>query len=254
LLAIASHAITSAVLSQVSNDVINRCRSAIILSDAFSANVMMVMGALKECIAAGAGWKILYDETADVVRAQSARIWDFDTSPIFAHVDAFVQRCMDLLDICEAQVQFGRQRRSPVFGGTRGDSITQSIEDIQASFQKVVNELAGCGYDILDVKVTRWHDDFNQFKASVKDLEELLIKATDHAIDTVTDLTDHMHLIESLQVCSVRLLRISAAGNKTSKDVQLHKADAVFSLLSERANVGNGVQRQGPKARGEAHQ
>ena len=45
-----------------------------------------------------------------------------------------------------------------------------------------------------------WRDDFNVFKAAVKDLEELLIKATDHAIESVSDLADHTVLIESLQV------------------------------------------------------
>lgn len=71
---------------------------------------------------------------------------------------------------------------------------------LQASFRERVHVLASCSYNVLDVKITRWHDDFNVFKAAVKDLEELLIKATDHAVESVSCLRDHIMLIESLQV------------------------------------------------------
>jgi dynein heavy chain, axonemal len=228
------------MLMQVSNDIISQCRAAIDLRDAFSPNVRAVMGTLQECIAAGVKWKSLYEDTADVVRAQSARAWDHDKSPIFAQVDAFVQRCADLLDICEAQLQFGGQRRPPIFGGSKGDSITESFEDIQAAFKKLVAELAGCNYDILDVEVTRWHDDFNTFKASVKDLEELLIKATDHAVDNVSDLADHMHLVESLQV------RMLDRNHVPCVPWQQPSPSAAAAV--------NGCQRPGQEACGEAHQ
>jgi hypothetical protein len=64
-----------------------------------------------------------------------------------------------------------------------------------------VHVLATCSYNVVDVKIALWHDDFNVFKAAVKDLEELLIKATDHAIESVSCLRDHIVLIEALQVC-----------------------------------------------------
>jgi Dynein heavy chain, N-terminal region 1 len=103
------------------------------------------------------------------------------------------------LQVCKAQLQFSLERRWPIFGGTRGDGIKQSIKDICASFAERVRALAAVNYDILDVKVTLWRDDLNEFKAAVKDLEELLIKATDHAIESVSGLQDHILLIESLQ-------------------------------------------------------
>lgn len=46
--------------------------------------------------------------------SKSARPWNFETSNIFAQVDAFVQRCRDLLEVCEGQVQFSRKNRTKV--------------------------------------------------------------------------------------------------------------------------------------------
>ena len=34
--------------------------------------------------------------------------WDLDTGPIFNHVDSFVQRCRDMIDVCESMITFGR--------------------------------------------------------------------------------------------------------------------------------------------------
>merc|ERR1719502_2435463 len=69
--------------------------------------------------------------------------WDFDDASIFAQIDAFVQRCRDLLEVCEGQIQFARKSSEthgkpgplPQFGGTRGQEITKALLGIQASFE-----------------------------------------------------------------------------------------------------------------------
>lgn len=75
----------------------------------------------------------VYDRVAECVSARSARPWDFDVSSVFAHIDAFLQRCRDLMEVCEAQMQFAPKMPLPVFGGLRGAEVKKSILDIQAS-------------------------------------------------------------------------------------------------------------------------
>jgi hypothetical protein len=72
---------------------------AIKLPAVFSPNVTAVSQVLQQCIEAGNQWKALYQQTAAAVTQKSARPWDFEPSPIFAHVDAFIQRCADLLEV-----------------------------------------------------------------------------------------------------------------------------------------------------------
>ena len=100
----------------------------------------------------------------------------YDENAIFAHIDAFVQRCRDLSEICEAQIQFlrksgSKRRPMPTFGGTYGHEIARSLMDVESSFQRCLDRLRNLDYDVLNVKVTQWHDDFNTFKQAVKDLE-----------------------------------------------------------------------------------
>lgn len=91
---------------QVSNEIISRCCAAIKLPEVFSPNVTNVSAVLQQCIEAGGDWKALYQRTAAAVTAKSARPWDFSESPIFAHVDAFIQRCADLLEVCRTYLRF----------------------------------------------------------------------------------------------------------------------------------------------------
>jgi dynein heavy chain, axonemal len=84
---------------QVSNEIIARCCAVINLGEVFSPNVDAVTFVLQQSIDAGAHWKAMYLSTARAVTLRSSRPWDHDLSPIFAHVDAFVQRCTDLLEV-----------------------------------------------------------------------------------------------------------------------------------------------------------
>lgn len=156
-------------------------------------------------------------QTKRAVELSSPRSrWDFDPSSIFAQIDAFVQRCRDLLEVCEAQVLFARKSAKlpkgqvgpttmsaiqiecfcshfshletsfliccsrlfffqraplPVFGGCRGPDIEKSLYEIEDAFEKYIDRLRRLDYDIMDVKATKWHDDYNFFTNGVKDLE-----------------------------------------------------------------------------------
>jgi dynein heavy chain len=85
-----------------------------------------------------------------VTRA-GGRPWAFPAAPIFSYLDAFTQRCTDLLEVCEAQLQFAPDAQLPVFGGTRGAEVEKAIADIQAAFRGLLVQFKGVSYDVLDV-------------------------------------------------------------------------------------------------------
>ena len=64
--------------------------------------------------------KLNYDEPLsnfafkfNLRRHNTAMQWSFETAAIFAHIDAFVQRCKDLVEVCEAGAY-----TPPLFGST----------------------------------------------------------------------------------------------------------------------------------------
>ena len=137
------------MLRKISNEIIHRCRAKISLDDIFDGDVDGSMVSLGESIACGVAWKRIYKRTAAAVAASSSREWKFDDASIFAQIDAFVQRCRDLLEVCEGQIQFARKSTEtkgeagplPVFGGSRGQEITKALLEIQANFETQIERL-----------------------------------------------------------------------------------------------------------------
>ena len=97
-------------------------------------------------------------------------------SAIFAENEAFIQRCKELKEVCEGQLQFalkGASCRMPVFGGSRSKEWTTSLTGLKEIFEGFLKKIKELDYDILDVKITKWHDDYSSiFKEKVKKVGE----------------------------------------------------------------------------------
>ena len=56
-------------------------------------------------------------------------------------MDAFVQRCRDLIEVCNCQIHFarwgdGEKTKMPILGGQRGPEIARSLLEIEETFNK----------------------------------------------------------------------------------------------------------------------
>ena len=94
----------NALLRKISSDIIKRCSTKISLDDIFDGIVERSREALKEGIGCCLSWREAYDRISKMHDALSQEGWVLDESSIFAQVDAFVQRCKDLLEVVEGQV------------------------------------------------------------------------------------------------------------------------------------------------------
>ena len=62
--------------------------------------------------------------------------------PLFSRLDAFLERCHDVLDFAQTVVQFTKLGRIEV-GGTKGKALTASVEAIFADFNGAVEKFRG---------------------------------------------------------------------------------------------------------------
>eukprot|EP00741_Cyanophora_paradoxa_P024938 tig00000056_g24072.t1 len=214
------------LLRKVSNEIIARCCAKISLSDIFDNDAEGAIVVLQESIDAGEAWKRQFQKTASLIaKKMPGRKWDLDESSIFAQIDAFVQRCKDLIEVCEGQMQFARKASAapgfrgpmPSFGGTRGPEITKSINDIQIAFEKQINVLKNLTYSILDVKATHWHDDYNAFKNAVKDLQVMMTNVISAAFDGVSTVPAGVELLEAFSYLAKRDAIKRAVQKKTEQ-------------------------------------
>jgi dynein heavy chain len=222
------------LVRKVSDEIINRCCDKIAplrnLKEIFDGDVKGSMVTLQQSIACGMFWKELYQKTAEAISAKyrdstPRRSWEsIDDKSIFAQIDAFVQRCRDLLEICEGRVQFARRHAEaqdegvqPHFGGSRGPEISKSLEVIEAKFEALISRLKDLKYDILDVNASNWHDDYNFFKNGVKDLEVMMQNVINTAFETVGTVADGVALLESFYSLAKRVAIKNCVEKKTGE-------------------------------------
>jgi dynein heavy chain len=118
-------------------------------------------------------------------------------------------------------MQFGRKTKRdasdmPAYGGSKGPDISKNIQEVVNAFEKLIHQLQNLNYDILDVKVTRWHEDYNVFKRSVKDLEVMMRNVINGAFETVSTVPSGVELVESFVHLSKRETIKRTLDKKTS--------------------------------------
>ncbi|GFR64149.1 dynein, axonemal, heavy chain 2 [Elysia marginata] len=197
------------ILKKMSNEIIRRCCAEINLDKIFDGYVISGKQSLNDCIQCCEEWKDIYDNTSRLHHKFSSVGWVLDRSSIFAQIDAFIQRCRDMLEVCEAQCHFARQvdgdkAEMAHFAGQKGPEIVRSLLEIEAQFEKNLQNLRSQKKTILDVKATSWHDNYNKFRAGVKDLEVMTQNTISSAFDTVTTVEGGVEMLDVFMHLSSR--------------------------------------------------
>eukprot|EP00884_Botryococcus_braunii_P014228 jgi/Botrbrau1/22806/Bobra.0132s0131.1 len=228
----------TSLLRKIANQIISSCCAAISLDQIFGGSLDNVTSVLEQSLEAGAEYRRQYNRTVRATARSPKGGWKFDESSVFAQIDAFLQRCRDLQEVCESRQQFGPQVSLPVFAGTRGNEVSRSIQEIQASFEQLLGTLRSLPYNVLDVKANGWYEDFGAFKAGAKDLEIRLVYVIQLAFATASCLSDQPLLLEAL-LCFGRRDSIRRCLEKKTADFH----SAFLAELNTVKKLFDGVRR-----------
>lgn len=84
----------------------------------------------------------------------------------------------------------------PIFGGQRGPAINRMLTEIEVTFEKHLQDLRKVENTILNVKATTWHEDYNRFRSSVKDLEVMMTNVITFAFDAVRTVEQGVEVLD----------------------------------------------------------
>ncbi|XP_044939243.1 dynein axonemal heavy chain 2 isoform X8 [Mustela putorius furo] len=199
----------TSLFRKMSNEIIRLCCHAISLDRIFEGYVTSSREDLQGCITCCQAWKDHYLQAVQMHTQFSSRGWVLDQTSIFAQVDAFVQRCKDLTEVCDCQYHFarwedGQQAPLPCFFGAQGPQITRNLLEIEDIFHKYLNMLRAVRGGILDVKNTSWHEDYNRFRNGVKDLEVMTQNLITSAFELVRDVEHGVLLLDTFHRLATR--------------------------------------------------
>eukprot|EP00003_Mantamonas_plastica_P015444 TRINITY_DN2616_c0_g1_i2.p1 TRINITY_DN2616_c0_g1~~TRINITY_DN2616_c0_g1_i2.p1 ORF type:complete len:390 (-),score=104.91 TRINITY_DN2616_c0_g1_i2:29-1198(-) len=126
------------------------------------SNSMHVCGTFKACY---------FAYKASTQQDPSSVKWNFQNNSIFHRLDAFLERCHDVLELTQTIVQFKQLAKVNV-GGSKGRVLSDNIAQIHADFEQSVQQFQNVPYDLLDVEAKAFDDSFYEFRSQIKMLEK----------------------------------------------------------------------------------
>lgn len=147
----------------LSNQIIELCRNHINIEKIINGNPRFGIKICNMSIDCCLSYKTMYNIMSEQYKERNPEIgWDLDNAIIFNHINAFIQRCNDLIDICEATIVFGRideteEYYEPLFSGSRGREFEAICQDVRRKFIEGLEDLKPhLKNEILDVHSDKW--------------------------------------------------------------------------------------------------
>ena len=101
---------------------------------------------------------------------------------LFSRLDAYSERCHDILHLTTTIMQFNKLERVEL-GGTKGKTLTETIKQISEEFKKAVESFRALPYDTMDINQKKFDEDFLVFRGKIKELERRLASVVTQGFD-----------------------------------------------------------------------
>ena len=171
---------------EVCNDLINNASKFVDGMEVLKMEPKDAVRRLKETLQVINAFKATYFEYKDLASDEAMGTpenpWRFQNSALFARLDAFLERCHDVLDLAETIGAFMQLERVEI-GGTKGKTLTMSVRQIYTDFMQAVEALQAVEYDLMDIEEKKFDDDFYSFRSLIKELERRLSSVIIQAFD-----------------------------------------------------------------------
>ncbi|XP_068166166.1 dynein axonemal heavy chain 2 [Antennarius striatus] len=213
----------------VTNEIIRLCLQSISLDRIFEGYVISSKQQLNECIQCCLSWMETYTHVSKVHHKCSPKGWILDERNFFVLVDSSIQRFRELLEVCDCQYQFarwkdGQQGDLPCFSGCQGPEFTHSLLEIERYFHHGLQKLHSVGNGILDVENATWSNEFNKFRALVKDLELMMKNLINLVFQTVYSVEEGVRILDIFRPVSTR---------EAIKHTTDNMAEGVYNILNK---------------------
>jgi dynein heavy chain len=138
----------------------------------------------------------VYQEKAAKVLPEGA--WDVPDELLFGRLDLFLERCHDIQEFTSIVVEFTKLEKISL-GGTKGQELTDTLQGVFRDFNSAVHTFQHVPYDIMDVSVVRFDEDFYRFRCNIKELEVRLSAIIISSFDDQATIQAKFHLLDAFE-------------------------------------------------------
>ena len=155
--------------------------------------------------------------------------WKVQNNAIFVRLDSFLERCHDILDLSNTIMQFTKLAKIEV-GGTKGKTLTTSINQIYFDFTTAVGAVKNVNYDVMDLNAKQFEDSFYTFRGVIKELERRLGSVITQGFDDCCTVTGRFRLLDSFDTLVLRPIIAADLEKKHGSLIESYSED-VTSVL-----------------------
>lgn len=230
----------------LSNQIIRFCTSQtnvdVILQGKSRFGIKMCNMSIDCCLS----YKAIYElMSANLGSVANTKIWDLDNAMIFNHIDAFIERLNDLIDICESMIVFARLDEDesiprPRFGGTNGAEYEKTAESVENSFLQLLTTLKADSRDlILNVHKNIWYVEVLKYRRTIQSLEETIQRLMSNAFQSACNIEEALEVLNVILFYSYRSTIRRTYLNMVSKvwNMFVDEMNASAKILMDRVKV-----------------
>ena len=231
------------LIREISNSIIIQAtkylsgETIFIMIESDEANNVVIM--LKTILNVCNSFKTIYNEYKATANAECpANPWKIQNNALFLRLDSFLERCHDLLEMTQSILSFSKLSKIEI-GGTKGKTLTSSVKQIHDDFLLSIAKFKVVEYDLMDVSVKTFDEDYYLFRSSIKELEKRLgavvclafddcstVYGKFKLLDSFDGLLDRPVLQDALEKKYVSLVQLYGQDLKLVQDLFLHARDA----------------------------
>ena len=171
--------------------------------------------------------------------------WRFQNPALFGRLDAYLERIHDVLDIIQTHAQFSKLEKVEV-GGTKGKSLTTSVRAIYTDFLASIKTFQSAPYDIMNVDMKQFDQDFFVFRSGMNELERRLASVVIQAFDDSVSVMARFKLLDAFEGLLDREIIMSDLEKKSTDlllafSSDLKSVQEMFFLFNENPPVNDNL-------------
>ena len=187
------------LIREICNEIIQRAEGFLTETPLLEGEPDSAVNLLKESLRICITFKnIFYRYQTRANQECPSRPWRFQDSALFARMDAFLERCHDVLDLMQTILQFNKLERIEI-GGTKGKILTANVGQIFAEFNQAIFPFKMAEYSLVSVDSHKFEDDFYTFRLQVQDLERRIASVIMQSMDDSTTVMTSFKLLDSFE-------------------------------------------------------
>lgn len=212
------------LIREICNAIIDMCREQVDSDKIFGAIKNEDPGDAHSKLNACMDYCTKFKETYYYYKAKAKNAWKITPSALFVRLDAFIERCQDIMQLTQTIQQFNKLKKIEI-GNTKGKAMSAAIVTIEAEFTQAVETFMLVTYDIMDIEKKQFADDFFKFRQRIKELERRLASILTQSFDDSDTLIGKFKLLESFEGLLTREIIQDELEKKQVTLLELYKAD-----------------------------